>query len=83
MLVLIYKNNLDHLLIDMFYEIFRLIITTLGVAYQDEADRIFIFCCCLDKRDVVTVDIAFGNGESAVIRMVIDQVACRQEYAQE
>ncbi|EEC97545.1 hypothetical protein PRABACTJOHN_01039 [Parabacteroides johnsonii DSM 18315] len=69
--------------IDMFYEIFRLVVATLGVAHQDEADRVFIFCCCLDKRDVVAVDIAFGNGEPAVIRMVIDQVACRQEYAQE
>ena len=69
--------------IDMFYEIFRLVVAALCVAHQDEADRVFIFCRCLDKRDVVTVDIAFGNGEPAVIRMVIDQVACRQEYAQE
>ena len=49
--------------IDMFYEIFCLVVATLGVAHQDEADRVFIFCCCLDKRDVVVVDIAFGNGE--------------------
>ena len=69
--------------IDMFYEIFRLVVATLGVAHQDKADRVFIFCCCLDKWDVVVVDIAFGNGEPAVIRMVIDQITCRQEYAQE
>ena len=67
--------------IDMFYEIFRLVVATLGVAHQDKADRVFIFCCCLDKWDVVVVDIAFGNGEPAVIRMVIDQITCRQEYA--
>ena len=65
----------------MFYEIFCLIVATLGIAHQDEADRVFIFCCCLDKRDVVVVDIAFGNGEPAVLRMVIDQITCRQEYA--
>lgn len=44
----------------MFYEIFCLVVATLGIAHQDEADRVFIFCCCLDKRDVVVVDIAFG-----------------------
>ena len=63
------------------YEIFCLVVATLGIAHLDDADRVFIFCCCLDKRDVVVVDIAFGNGEPAVIRMVIDQITCRQEYA--